>query len=68
MSPEESDNKKYVFFTIYNQMCQGFANLSKEDHMRSLEKLFTTYPDEKQFKIELKDYLTLLDLYTASGT
>ena len=45
-------------------MIEGFSNLSKEDHQRFLQALFTTYTDEKEFKRSLKDYLALLDVYT----
>ena len=50
--------------SIYNQMIEGFANLSKEDHQRNLQKLFTSYKDEAEFKSNLNDYIVQLDLYT----
>lgn len=50
--------------TLYNQMLAGFSNLSSEDHQRNLQRLFTSYKDEKEFRSDLNDYLIQLELYT----
>jgi hypothetical protein len=55
--------------TVYNQMKEGFPNLSAEDHQRNIQTLFTNYREEDQFSSDLKDYLVQLELYTqGSGT
>ena len=50
--------------TIYTQMCDTFQNLSKEDHQRCLEKLFSSYENEALFTTDLRDYQSQLDVYT----
>lgn len=64
LSDTENDNKRFVMLTLYNQMIAGFSNLSSEDHQRNLQRLFTSYKDEKEFRSDLNDYLIQLELYT----
>lgn len=50
--------------TLFGQMSAGFPNLSQEDHQRNLQRLFTSYKTEADFKSDLNDYLIQLELYT----
>jgi hypothetical protein len=50
--------------SLYNQMIEGYPNLSTEDHQRNLQKLFTSYKDETEFRSDLNDYLIQLELFT----
>jgi CRM1 C terminal len=67
LSDGEADNKKFVLLSVYRQIVQGFPNLSSEDHERNLQKLFTSYPSEADFRSDLNDYLIQLDLFTNSA-
>lgn len=60
----EPNNKNFVLLAIYSKMVEGFPNLSKEDHQKNLQCLFTSYADEEKFKSDLRDYLAVLDLFT----
>ena len=50
--------------SLYNQMIEGYPNLSTEDHQRNLQKLFSSYKDETEFRSDLNDYLIQLELFT----
>ena len=45
-------------------MIEGYPNLSTEDHQRNLQKLFSSYKDETEFRSDLNDYLIQLELFT----
>jgi hypothetical protein len=64
LSDSEADNKRFVILTLFGQMSAGFPNLSQEDHQRNLQRLFTSYKTEADFKSDLNDYLIQLELYT----
>lgn len=64
LKDDQPDNKRFVLMSTYTQMVQGFPNLAPEDHEKNLQKLFTSYNNEADFRSDLNDYLIQLDLYT----
>jgi hypothetical protein len=72
LSPNENNNKTFVFQSTLSALKEGFPNLSEADQIANLEKLFTTYNNEAEFKVSppllqsnLQDYMIQLDKYTA---